>query len=93
MKNFIFTRTEGRASRSSSGTPYTVTIYQIVKGSPVHVVTSTDYFMSEFQQVMTALESVKALPKKAFELNATGGYKHCQNYLLREAGFANVNRI
>jgi hypothetical protein len=93
VKNFIFTRLEGRSSRISSGTPYTVCIYQIIKGSPVHVVTSKDSFCSEFQQVLNALESVKALPKKAFQKGPFGGHRYGAAYLLREAGIANINRI
>lgn len=93
MRHFVYTYSEGRSSRFSSGTPYTVRIYRMIKNSPVLVAKSTDYFMSEFQQVMTTLDNAKALPRAAFYCNSSGGYKYCQAYLLRDAGFANINRI
>lgn len=93
MLHFIYTRVEGRSSRTSSGTPYTVTIYKLIKGTPKIIATSTDCFMSEFQQVMYALENAKALPRAAFERHTSGGYKYSAAWLLREADFANINRV
>jgi hypothetical protein len=93
MQHFIYTRIEGRSSRTSSGTPYTVTIYKLIKGTPKIIATSTDCFMSEFQQVMYALENAKALPRAAFEKYPTGGNKYGAAWLLRDAGFANINRV
>jgi hypothetical protein len=93
MKHFIYTYHEGKPPRDGSGILKTVKVYRIKKGTPVLVVKRTDTFVNEYQLVLEALESVKALPSRAFERSPNhGGFQH--NFsALETAGIANINRV
>ena len=90
MKHFIYTYSEKfRKDRTYK----TVQVYRLIRNTPKLVASSTDTYVSEFQHVMQTMEAHKLLPRGAFERNQFGGFRYAYPNLLKEAGFANVNRI
>lgn len=95
MKYFVYTYHEHKPPTNGSGQKRTVKVYRIVRGRPPQLVAaSTDTFMSEFQQVMSALEGAKVLHPDAFRRNEnSGGHLYYTADMLKDAGWAEVYRI
>lgn len=93
MLSFIYTYSEQQKPKRNGTTHKTVRIFRIKRNRVVFVAEGTDTYVSEFQLVMQVMEAYRLLPKKAFVRNPMGGWEYCNGWLLKEAGFANVERI
>ena len=93
MKSYIYTRTEGRHDPRSSGVPYTVKLYRVIRGSPVYVGQDTDKFCSDFQQCRDLMIRLKLWPKAADAVGPDGRKLYYYPDQLRAAKIININQI
>lgn len=98
MKRYIYTWSE-KTPRMRHGwgyTKYTVRIYRITRTGVEFLVQMTDTFVSEFQLVLMALETVKgphAAPRKLFARSPMGGHACGNAWVARKEGLADITRI
>jgi|GEM_PF-7087602 hypothetical protein len=90
MKTFIYTCSE---KWDGACTQKTVALFRVARNKPELIAEVTKPYIDEFHLAMFALECAKALPASAFVSNSNGSLKYGADWLLKEAGIADVIRI
>lgn len=91
MKHFIYTYTE--KARKNDSTLKTVSIWQIVRNQPRHLITRSDTFVSKDQLVLESLKLVKGMPRAWFEVGHHGGFKRHSLWHFKTDGIATFTEI